>query len=193
METTRIGRRHLLIGAGGAALAIWSRGAQAAPTLGDDGLYEEPWFLQSFLDLKEDLQGAHAAGKRYAIMWEQRGCPYCKKTHEVNLADPKIASYIRDNFVVLQLNLVGSRRVTDFDGKEVAEKELAAKYGVRFTPTIQFFPETADGLAAKEPMKRESTRAFGYLEPPAFLAMFKYVREKAYERGSFRDYLARAS
>lgn len=193
MEATRIGRRGFLGGVGGLALALGGGAAAAAPVMGDDGLYEQPWFLQSFLDLREDLDGARASGKRYAIMWEQRGCPYCKKTHEVNLEDEKIVAYLRANFAILQLNLVGSRKVTDFDGKELSEKDLAQKYGVRFTPTIQFFPESAAGLGEKEPMSRESTRAFGYLEPPAFLAMFRYVREKAYERGSFRDYLAKGA
>ena len=39
-------------------------------------------------------------------------------------------------------------------------------------------------------MAREVTRAPGYLKPPHFLAMFRFVRERAYERGSFRDFLA---
>ena len=76
-------------------------------------------------------------------MWELKGCPYCKETHFVNFAQPRISDYIHDNFEVLQLNIIGSRKVTDFDGKEIGEKELAAKYGVRFTPTFQFFRESA--------------------------------------------------
>ena len=43
---------------------------------------------------------------------------------------------------MLQLNIIGSRKVTDFDGSELSEKALAAKYSVRFTPTFQFFPRT---------------------------------------------------
>ncbi len=164
--------------------------ARAEPTLNDDGLYHEPWFLKSFLDLREDLEGAAADGKRLAIMWELRGCPYCRETHMVNFADPAIVEYIRANFEVLQLNLIGSRKVTDFDRKELSEKDLAQKYGIRFTPTFQFFPHDVDGLDGKDPAAREVARAPGYLKPPHFLAMFRFVREKAYERGSFRDYLS---
>jgi hypothetical protein len=80
-------------------------------------------------------------------------------------------------------------KVTDFDGTELSEKELAAKYGVRFTPTFQFFPERAAPLKALEPVKREVTRAPGYMRPDDFLAMFRYVREKAYESKSFRDFV----
>ena len=181
-------RRKLLLGA--AALGVFGvNGARGAPVLTDDGLYKEPWFLESFLELADDLDAAHKEGKRLAIMWELKGCPYCKETHFVNFARPDIADYIKANFEVLQLNIIGSRKVTDFDGVELSEKALAAKYGVRFTPTFQFFPERAGPLKALEPAKREVARLPGYMRPDDFLAMFRYVREKAYESKSFRDYV----
>ena len=186
MTTTR---RHLLLGAAATGLVGLSGAAMAEPTLTDDGLYKEPWFLESFLDLADDLEEAHKAGKRYAIMWELKGCPYCKETHFVNFARPDISGYIKANFEVLQLNIIGSRIVTDFDGSKLSEKEMAAKYRVRFTPTFQFFPERAAALKTLAPQKREVARAPGYLRPDDFLAMFRYVREKAYEHKSFRDYV----
>lgn len=184
-------RRDMMTGLLGAAAAtaVTRPAALAEPILTDDGLYKEPWFLESFLDLGEDLEGAHKEGKRFAIMWELRGCPYCKETHFVNFARPDVTDYIRANFEVLQLNLIGSRKVTDFDGSEVSEKQLALRYGIRFTPTFQFFPERAEGLAKREPAKREVARAPGYMRPEDFVALFRYVREKAYEGKSFRDFI----
>jgi len=190
MHLFRPTRRDVLALASGAALAASRGEAVAEPALGDDGLYHEPWFLQSFLDLREDLDSSAANGKRLAIMWELRGCPYCRETHLVNFADAGIANYIRDNFEVLQLNLIGSRKVTDFDRRELSEKDLAQKYGIRFTPTFQFFPPSSSGIEEREPMSREVARAPGYLKPPHFLAMFRFVRDRAYERGSFKDFLA---
>ena len=72
-------------------------------------------------------------------------------------------------------------------GRSCPKSRLAAKYGVRFTPTFQFFGEGA--LKDLLPAKREVSRASGYMLPDDFLAMFRYVREKAYEGKSFRDYL----
>ncbi|MGX4801573.1 SoxW family protein [Bradyrhizobium guangdongense] len=190
MSLSRSTRRGFLALASSAALAAGRGVAVAEPALGDDGLYHEPWFLQSFLDLREDLESAAANGKRLVIMWELRGCPYCRETHLVNFADAGIANYIRDNFEVLQLNLIGSRKVTDFDRQELSEKDLAQKYGIRFTPTFQFFPPSSSGVEAKDSMAREVARAPGYLKPQHFLAMFRFVRERAYERGSFKDFLA---
>lgn len=188
-NTTMIGRRKLLIGAASLAALAAARARGEEPILTDDGLYKQPWFLESFLDLADDLEGARKEGKRFAIMWELRGCPYCKETHLVNFAQPRIADYVKANFEVLQLNIIGSRKVTDFDGQELSEKEMAAKYGVRFTPTFQFFGEGAAALKPLPPAKREVNRASGYMLPDDFLAMFRYVREKAYEGRSFREYL----
>jgi len=182
-------RRRLLTATAAVAAASAVSSAWAGATLNDDGLYEQPWFLKSFLELGDDLEGATKAGKRFAVMWELRGCPYCKETHLTNFARPDIEAFVRDNFEILQLNIVGARKVKDFDGTEIGEKQLAAKYGVRFTPTIQFFPEVAAGLDKKAPEAREVARAPGYLKPEDFLALFRFVREKAYETRSFRDYV----
>src|ERR1051325_9895812 len=181
-------RRNLMLA--GAALAASSAAPRlrAEPVLAEDGLYRQPWFMDSFLELADDLLSAAKSGKRFAILWELRGCPYCRETHLVNFARPDIEEFIKTNFDILQLNILGSRKVTDFDSAEIPEKALAAKYGIRFTPTLQFFPEAAARLSAHPPDKREVARAAGYLRPDDFLAMFRYVREREYERRSFRDY-----
>jgi thioredoxin-related protein len=184
-----VSRRAFLAGSVGALALGWSRPALAQATLTEDGLYRQPWFLESFLELADDLESAAAKGKRFAVMWELRGCPYCRETHLVNFAKPEIENFVRARFAILQLNTIGAREVTDFDGEKISEKRLAEKYGIRFTPTFQFFPERATGLAARKPREREVARAQGYLLPEHFLAMFKFVSERAYEKGSLRDYL----
>ena len=60
---------------------------------------------------------------------------------------------------------------------------------MRFTPTFQFFRERVADLAGMKPRDREVTRAQGYLEPRHFLAMFRFVAERAYENGTLRDFL----
>ncbi|HMA73425.1 MAG TPA: thioredoxin family protein [Xanthobacteraceae bacterium] len=181
-----LSRRALMMAGGGFALA--GGPAQAAAIVTDDGFYREDWFLDSFLDLTDDLKSTAAAGRQLATIWEQPGCPYCRQTHLVNFAQKPIETYIRDHFEVLQLNLRGSRVVTDFDGEKLGERQLAAKYGIRGTPIIQFFSDK-DDLAKKAPREREVNRIPGYMPPRAFLLMFAFVAERAYERGSLRDYL----
>ena len=190
----RRGFLGLGLGLAGSALGTTVRPAAAeAPVLNDDGLYEQPFFVQSFLDLAEDLELAADSGKRFAVMWELRGCPYCKETHLVNFADPEIRDFVSGNFDILQLNLIGSREVVDFDGEAMEERALARKWGVRFTPTTQFFPETLDQVAGRKGNEAEVARMPGYFRPPHFLAMFRFVQEKAYETTGFNDYLRQSS
>jgi thioredoxin-related protein len=184
-----LSRRLFLAGAVAGVSAWGSSAARAAAVLTDDGLYRQPWFLDSFLELADDLEEAAGKGKRFAIMWELRGCPFCRQTHLVNFAQPEIENFVKERFEILQLNLIGARETTDFDGEKLSEKRLAEKYAIRATPTFQFFPERAAGLAPRKPREREVARAHGYLEPNQFLAMFRFVYERAYERGSLPQYL----
>jgi thioredoxin-related protein len=181
-------RRRLILGAATMAATL-GRARAEAPELTDDGLYRQSWFIDSFLELGDDLDAARGRGKRLAVMWELKGCPYCKETHFVNFARGDIAAFVRANFDILQLNIIGSRKVTDFDGAELTEKQIAAKYAVRFTPTFQFFPDSAAGLGEIAADKREVARMAGYYRPDDFLDMFRYVREKAYETRTFREFL----
>ena len=156
------------------------------PAIDDDGLYTQPWFNHtSFLALPEDLEEAAGEGKRLAILWEQKGCPYCRELHRVNFAKPEIRDYIKDNFQVLQLNIWGSRKVTDFDGEELEERELAKKWRVLFTPTIVFFAPQLDETAAKT----EVTRMPGYFKPFHFVTMFEFVKAEAYKNQEFQRFL----
>ncbi|MEK9726270.1 MAG: thioredoxin family protein [Rhodospirillaceae bacterium] len=159
-----------------------------APVRLENGRYAQPWFLNSFLELADDLAEAGANGKRFAILWNQEGCPYCRETHLVNFAIPEVTDYVRANFDMIQLDIWGARTVVDFDGTEMSEKDLAKRNQVRFTPTIQFFPES---FAATPPAGKaaEVARMPGYFRPFHFLTMFEYVRADGYAKGPFRKFL----
>jgi thioredoxin-related protein len=179
-----LSRRHFLAGSAAGGFGLGCAGAaRAEAVMTDDGFYREDWFLESFLELADDLAAATTAKKRLAIMWELRGCPYCRQTHLVNFAKPEIANYIKERFDILQLNIIGSREVTDFDGEKLTEKAFAQKYAVRGVPVFQFFPDSATGLADKAPRDREVARGQGYIEPQPFLDMFRFVADRAYEKG----------
>ena len=147
----------------------------------ESGLYVQPWFKETFLDLKEDMAEAKAEGKQLVILWEQKGCPYCREMHNVNLRIPETVDYIKKHFFVVQLNLWGDREVVDVDGEETTEKKLARKHRVQFTPTIQFFPMEApkgENVSARD---MEVWRLLGYWKPFHFHHTFQYVHEKGYD------------
>lgn len=160
--------------------------ATSSANIGDNGLHVQDWFLESFFDLKEDRVDAAANGKSLAILFEQRGCPYCAEMHRVNFARKEITDYIKANFEILQIDMWGSREMTDFDGAQLPEKKLARKWRVNFTPTIVFIKPGADQV---DPLDMEVARIPGYFKPFHFVSMFEFVQTKKYEEMPFQRYL----
>lgn len=180
--------RHLV---SGLALlgALWAGSALAAE-VGEDGLHKQPWFAVTFKDVAEDLADANAAGKRLAIIFEQRGCVYCAELHEKVLSDEGIAAYIAENFMVVQYNLYGDEDVVDLDGTELTEKEAARRWGILFTPTVIFVDDAPDSEAdIRAATVSTMPGAFG---KGTTLDMFTWVRDKGYEgEEGFQRYHAR--
>lgn len=180
------------------SLALWSGAAVADPAArlppaigpekplvkpikGDDGLYHQAWFNTTLLNLREDFEEARREGKRFAVIFEQRGCSYCVKMHTEVLAQRYINDYVRENFRIVQLNLWGDREVTDFDGKVVTEKTLARRWAVVFTPTIIYFKDDLKGLDGKFGQELEVMRMGLGIGPGTFYDMFTWITIKGYE------------
>jgi len=180
-------RRRMLSLTAASGLALKATRAATGATLGDDGLHKQDWFLQSFLEMGPDLEEAAAAGKGLMVLIEQAGCPYCRELHTVNFARPEIVDYLTAHFNVVQLDLWGSRAVTDFDGEELEERALAGKWAITFTPTTVLFPASKAGAASRE--EAEVFRVPGYFKPFHYLASLEYVGEGHYLDQPFQRYL----
>jgi thioredoxin-related protein len=176
-----------------AVLLLLSVGSvMQAGQIGDDGMYKESWMRDTFKDLREDLAEANAEGKRLALIFEQRGCIYCRKMHEEVFVQPRVSSYIEENFFVVQLNLHGDLEVTDFDGEVLSEKDIARKWRILFTPTLMFLPEDIDE-------QLDAAQASVAVMPGAFSAgttfdLLTWVNAKLYdteEEGDFQRYHAK--
>lgn len=161
-----------------------------AVEVGDDGLHKQTWFATTFRDIKEDMAAAKAEGKRLALIFEQRGCIYCRQIHEQVLTDPEVRDFIKTNYMVVQYNLYGDEEVTDLDGDALTEKTAARKWRVTFTPTIFFMPEETDG---KKDVGASTVAIMpGAFRKGTFLDMFQWVHKKGYETDEgFQRYHAR--
>jgi len=173
-----LSRRQLVLGA--CTLPLLSPGPGRAERVNEDGLHVQAWFHTSFLILAEDAAEAAQDGRLLAVLWEQRGCSYCRDLHLVNFADPAIRDQAQRHFTWIQMNLYGERPVTDLDGEVLPEKSLARKARTTFTPTIQFI-----GL---DPQPREVARMPGYLPPAPFALMLRYAAEGHWRSGA--DFLS---
>ncbi|MCV6593132.1 MAG: thioredoxin family protein [Silicimonas sp.] len=167
------------------AAVLFGFGAQAAE-LGDDGLHKADWMRDTFKDLGEDLAEAQAEGKRLLLMFEQRGCIYCTKMHEEVFPDPAITESLEENFFVVQLNLHGDIEVVDFDGDVLAEKDMARKWGILFTPSMMFIDEVVEaGESAPQAAVATMPGAFG---KGTTLDMLTWVAEKRYALDNGEDF-----
>ncbi len=142
-----------------------------------------PWFKTSFLDLKDDLEEAVTAGKRgIMIYFGQENCAYCEALIEVNFGQPDIAEYTQRNFDVIEIDIWGSREITDLNGDTYSEHAYSVKRKTTFTPTILF----VDGK------QQLAMRLRGYHPPYRFRAALEFVAGGHYENETFRAYLERA-
>ncbi|MDQ2091414.1 thioredoxin family protein [Marimonas arenosa] len=162
-------------------------GAEVHVELGDDGLHKQPWFLDSFLELGDDLQAAADNGRNLMVIWEQNGCPYCRELHYVNFQRAEITDFIQAHFDVIQLDMFGAREVRDFDGETLEERRLAEKWGVQFTPTTQLFH--AENAGAGTLREAEVFRMPGYLKPFHYLSSLEYVVAQDYKNQGFQRFL----
>ncbi|WP_417684466.1 thioredoxin family protein [Roseibium sp.] len=177
-------------------LALGSFSSQASaseqlpePALGDNGLHVQSWFHEGFLELADDLEEAGNSGKDLLILIEQAGCPYCREMHKVNLRIPAVVDYIKENFLVVQLDMRGSREVTDLDGAAMEEREIVRKWGVAFTPTLIFVP--SDAVEGEGTVRQRAAMVMpGYFKPFHFDTMMHFIAEDAYQNGGdFQRYL----
>ncbi len=146
--------------------------------MGSSGHLDHPdWFMQSFLDIGEDIAEATEQGKYLALYFYQDGCPYCRKLIEENFGDEEIVAYTRRHFEIVAFNIYGSKEVTVGDDI-LAEKAFSKELGVHFTPTLIFYDMHGE----------EIFRMNGYYQKKKFFAMLKYLAEGHAKKEEFLDY-----
>ena len=102
------------------------------------------------------------------------------------ISKENISDYIEDKFFVVQLNLHGDIEVTDFDGEILAEKDMARKWGILFTPSIIFLPqEVKEDATAQQAAVAMMPGAF---HPGTTLDLFTWVREERYLLDNGEDF-----
>ena len=99
------------------------------------------FFHQSFNNLDEEIDIAQEEGKKgLFIMFNDKDCPWCAKMKNTIMNQKSVQEYYRQHFRVLTIDARGNNLITNFDGKEIAEKDFAFKgHRVRATPVFIFF------------------------------------------------------
>jgi len=173
-----------LVTVAGTALPAAPQAQALDEGLVNPGYVEKPdWFANSFLDIREDVNEAAAAGKRVILYFYQDGCPYCKKLLDTNFALQETERKTRRHYEVIAINMWGDREVTGFDGEMTTEKEFAKALRVMFTPTLLFLNEQG----------KVTLRINGYYPPHKFDAALDYGIAHNGTAPTFREYYATLS
>ena len=139
------------------------------------------WFIETFLDFREDVREARAQGKRLLVYFGQDGCPYCKLLMQTTLTETRVVDLVQRGFVPIALNLWGDRDVIWVDGRKMTEKQLGVHLKVQFTPTLLLFNEKAEVIA----------RLNGYQSPSRMAAALQYAADRLETKQPFGDYMQR--
>lgn len=147
--------------------------ATEAPAMRADGLHAQPWMKTvDTVRLDAAAAAARTTGKGLVVVFEQPGCPSCKKLHEEIFARHDVVAFITRHFDVAQINIAGEAKIHDFEGAAVSEREFAETAAVRHTPTTVFYG--VDG--------RERFRVPGFIPLVYYRGAFEYALEGGPEK-----------
>jgi len=125
-------------------------------------------FTDSFLILSEDVRDAAKAGRRVIVFFEQDGCPACLKMARTTFSDASVTERLKQRFVLVAVDIFGSRETVWVDGVTRPEKGLAAQLDIRATPTVMILDE--QGKVAQQ--------FVGYRDPKSFAAILDAAARK---------------
>lgn len=116
--------------------------------------------------------------KHLLIFLHKTGCPYCDRMIEFTLDDETNSELIKNNFVLIDINVKESGEVTyrDFRG---SKQEFAIFMGRNMYPSTLFFDATNTKVFAQS----------GYVDEEYFLKILKYVDTKAYSTVSLEEFV----
>lgn len=125
------------------SVALLCRTAVAAESASDIRDPMTYFFHQSFNNLEEELEIAVEENKSgVLIMFVEDDCPWCLKMKTTIMNRSAVQDVYREHFRLLTLDVNGDTLITDFEGKEMPEKDFASKHRVRATPVFIFFDTT---------------------------------------------------
>ena len=101
-------------------------------------------------NLKKLREAAAPHGKKLAVLFEARGCYYCKKLNTEILVRPDIKRLIDREFELVRVDIDSYKSIVDLDGGQMTQTTLARQWKVTNTPTMIFFPADRNALPGNE-------------------------------------------
>lgn len=141
---------------------------------------EQHFFDPKLGNFQEELAAAKQQGKKgIMFFFELDDCPWCARMKATILNQSDVQDFYHKHFLIFPIDVAGDVLMTDFKGREIAEKAYALENRVRATPVIMFFD--LDG----KPVARHTGVTKNKEE---FLLLARYVIEGAHKEMPFERY-----
>lgn len=105
-------------------------------------------------------------------------CGWCRVMERETYANPEVAGYLTDNFVLAKVNGESPNKL-HWRGEELSERQFARKVGVTGYPATFFMKPDAQMLGGVP----------GYIKAPDFMIYSRYVATRWYQKGKIQDYV----
>lgn len=98
-------------------------------------------------DLHDDARRDSTQRAIFLILFSLPRCSFCEEVRTNYLTPLQGDEAHGARLFIRQVELNGERTLTDFDGTRITERDLAARHGVRFAPTLAFLGSRGQSLA----------------------------------------------
>jgi thioredoxin-related protein len=105
-------------------------------------------------------------------------CGWCRVMERETYANPEVAAYLKDNFVLAKVNGESANKL-HWNGKELTERQFAREVGVTGYPATFFMKPNAELLGGVP----------GYIKSPDFMIYSRYVATRWYQKGKIQEYV----
>jgi thioredoxin-related protein len=103
--------------------------------------------IDSARDFTADGKAARDARRVIVVLFSTTGCPWCERVRREYLQPMLANPDDRARILVREIDVDGSEPLTDFAGAPSSHAAFAARYAVRFTPTVMVFGPEGRTLA----------------------------------------------
>lgn len=111
------------------------------------------------------------------LMVSQEDCPYCVLLKSDILNPMMISGDYVDRVIMAELRIDHGGSITDFDGKSISPRDVAARYNSTFSPTLLFLD--ANGRQVRKRMIGVNTiEMYGYYVDESIDAALKAIRRR---------------
>jgi len=136
--------------------------------------------VKMWLPFNEGMALAAKEKKHVVIDFYTSWCHWCKVMDRETFSDPKVKSYLADNFVTIRINADSRNERLIYRGEEYTPITLTRSFGVRGFPSLAYLDREGELI----------TIVPGFVRAATFLPFLQYVQKECYkQRMTFEEYM----